>query len=133
MNGTANFLLGRLAEGQVVDEAVRGARGLGFAEADPSVDVDGQDAADKLSLLVREAFGVALPPERIAKDTLRDVTAGRVEAALARGEVLKQVGRCRRLPDGRVEADVRIESLYPGHPPAGARAEDNRFLVSDDA
>src|SRR3546814_7902505 len=74
---------------------------------------------------------VALPPERIAKDTLRDVTAGRVEAALARGEVLKQVGRCRRLPDGRVEADVRIESLSPGHPLAGARDEDNRFLVSD--
>src|SRR3546814_15426437 len=99
MNGTANFLLGRLAEGQVFDEAVREARALGFAEADPSVDVDGHDAADKLSLLVREAFGVALPPERIAKDTLRDVTAGRVEAALARGEVLKQVGRCRRLPE----------------------------------
>lgn len=133
MNGTANFLLGRLAEGQLFEEAVREARARGFAEADPSADVDGHDAADKLAVLVREAFGVALPPERIAKDTLRDVTPAMVQAAAARGEVLKQVGRCRRLPGGRVEAEVRIESLPLDHPFAGARDEDNRFLVSDAA
>src|SRR3546814_15890656 len=119
MNGTANFLLVRLSEGQVFDEAVREARALGFAEADPSVDVDGHDAADKLSLLVREAFGVALPPERIAKDTLRDVTAGRGGAARARGEVLQHVGRGPGLPDGRVEGGVGSESPLPRHPLPG--------------
>ncbi|MET1111816.1 MAG: homoserine dehydrogenase [Allosphingosinicella sp.] len=130
MNGTANFLLARLAEGWAFDDAVARAQALGFAEADPSTDVDGHDAADKLSLLVRESFGVALPPERIARQSLRSVSPADVGSALERGEVLKQVGRCRILSDGRVEAEVRIESLPASHPLAGARNEENRFVLT---
>jgi homoserine dehydrogenase len=131
MNGTANFLLGRLGEGWAFDDAVRKAQELGFAEADPAADVDGHDAADKLSLLVREAFGVSLPPARIAKQSLRDVSPELAQAALARGEVLKQVGLCRRLPDGGIAAEVRIEALPRAHPLAGAVNEGNRFLVAE--
>ncbi|MGZ8337765.1 MAG: amino acid kinase family protein, partial [Allosphingosinicella sp.] len=90
MNGTANYLLSRLGEGWDFDAAVAKAQELGFAEADPAADVDGHDAADKLSLLIREAFGVAVPPGRIFKQSLRDVRPGEPQAALARGEVLKQ-------------------------------------------
>jgi len=54
-----------------------------------------------------------------------------VQAALARGEVLKQVGRCRLLPNGSVFAEVAIEALPAAHPLAGARNEENRFLVTD--
>jgi homoserine dehydrogenase len=131
MNGTANFLLGRLSEGWAFDAAVAKAQELGFAEADPATDVDGHDAADKLSILVREAFGRALPPVEIAKESLRAVTAERVRAALARGEVLKQVGRCRRGADGDLSAEVTIEALPASHPLAGARNEENRFLLTD--
>jgi len=131
MNGTANFLLGRLGEGWAFDDAVRKAQELGFAEANPAADVDGHDAADKLSLLVREAFGVSLPPARIAKQSLSEVSPELAQAALDRGEVLKQVGRCRRLPDGSVVAEVRIESLPRAHPLAGAVNEGNRFLVAE--
>jgi len=131
MNGTANFLLGKLSEGWAFDEAVAKAQELGFAEADPATDVDGHDAADKLSILARDAFGVALLPENIAKESLRTVTPEAVRAALARGEVLKQVGRCRLQPDGSVFAEVAIESLPAHHPLAGARNEENRFLITD--
>ncbi|HYD11494.1 MAG TPA: homoserine dehydrogenase [Allosphingosinicella sp.] len=131
MNGTANFLLDRLAEGWAFADAVARAQALGFAEADPAADVDGDDAADKLSILARTAFGLALPPERIARESLRDLTAAQVQAALARGEVLKQVGRCRRLANGAVQAEVRILALPAAHPLAGARNEENRFLVTD--
>ncbi|MGZ8345629.1 MAG: homoserine dehydrogenase [Allosphingosinicella sp.] len=131
MNGTANFLLSRLGEGWEFDAAVAKAQELGFAEADPAADVDGHDAADKLSLLIREAFGVAVPPGRIFKQSLRDVRPGEPQAALARGEVLKQVGRCRVREDGRIQAEVRIEALPADHPLAGARGEENRFLVTD--
>lgn len=130
MNGTCNFLLSKLEEGWTFDDALARAQALGFAEADPAMDVDGGDAADKLSLIIRAAFGVALPPERIARDSLRPVTAADAQAALARGERLKQVGRCRRLPDGSVEASVRIEPLPIDHPLAGARNEENRFRVT---
>ena len=124
LNGTANFLLDRLSEGWAFEDAVAKAQELGFAEEDPAADVDGHDAADKLSGLAREAFGVAVPPRFIVKQSLRDVAAGEPQAALARGEVLKQVGRCRLREDGSIEAEVRIEALR--RPPAcGARSENH--------
>ncbi|WP_051504006.1 homoserine dehydrogenase [Sphingomonas jaspsi] len=131
MNGTCNYLLSKLGEGWNFDDALAEAQALGFAEADPSTDVDGHDAADKLAILAREAFGVALSPERLPKQSLRDLPPAAARDALGRGEVLKQVGRCRLLPDGSIEADVRIVSLPADHPLAGARDEENRFLVTD--
>ena len=131
MNGTSNFLLGRLEQGVGFDEAVAEAQALGFAEADPAADVDGHDAADKLSLLARKAFGLALPPGRVVRQSLRDVTPERAQEARAKGEVLKQDGRCRLMADGSLRAEVRIESLPEAHPLAGARNEENRFLLTD--
>lgn len=131
MNGTCNYLLSRLGEGWAFEEAVAKAQELGYAEADPSTDVDGHDAAAKLSILVREAFGVSLPPERIAKPSLRSVDPEAVRAALARGQVIKQVGRCRLLADGGLEAEVVLEALDLSHPLAGTQNEENRFLVTE--
>ncbi|HYC95688.1 MAG TPA: homoserine dehydrogenase [Sphingomicrobium sp.] len=131
MNGTCNYLLSRLGEGWSFDDALAKAQELGFAEADPAADVDGHDAADKLSILAREAFGVALNPERLPKHSLRDLVPQAAAEALERGEVLKQVGRCRLLADGSIEAEVRIVALPASHPLAGARNEENRFLVTD--
>ena len=131
MNGTCNYLLGRLAEGWTFEQGLAKAQELGFAEADPSADVDGHDAADKLSILVREAFGVALLPKWIEKHSLRDLLPEAAVEALERGEVLKQVGSCRVRPDGSIEAEVRVVSLPCSHPLALTREEENRFLVTD--
>ena len=131
MNGTCNYLLGRLAEGWTFEQGLAKAQELGFAEADPSADVDGHDAADKLSILVREAFGVALRPKWIEKHSLRDLLPEAAVEALERGEVLKQVGSCRVRPDGSIEAEVRVVSLPCSHPLALTREEENRFLVTD--
>lgn len=131
MNGTCNFLLSRLGEGWSLQRALARAQELGFAEADPAADVDGHDAAEKLSILVREAFGVALNPERISRHSLRDLVPEAAREALARGEVLKQVGRCCVLADGSIEAEVQLVALPADHPLAGACNEENRFLVTD--
>lgn len=133
MNGTCNFILGAMGEGVSFGEALERAQALGFAEADPSGDVDGHDAADKLSILIREAFGIALPPERIARQSLRSVTPGAVREAAARGEVLKQVARCRHFGNGSLEASVRVLPLPAAHPLAAARREENCFLLTDAA
>ncbi len=130
VNGTVNFLLARLANGWSFDQALAKAQELGFAEADPTSDVDGHDAAYKLSLLVRDAMGVALPSDEIPKDSLRSVTAEAILAALAKGQVLKQVSRARLLPDGKVEASVRIESLPGSHPLARVTNTENSVLIT---
>jgi homoserine dehydrogenase len=131
MNGTCNYLLSRLAEGWSFERALAKAQELGFAETDPSADVDGHDSADKLSILVREAFGVALSPKWIDKHSLRDLVPEAAAEALEVDEVLKQVGSCRVRPDGSIEAEVRIVSLPRSHPLAETRDEENRFLVTD--
>jgi len=131
MNGTCNFLLSRLSEGWSFEHALSKAQQLGFAEADPTADVDGHDAADKLSILVREAFDIALPPNWIEKHSLRDLSPHDAVQALERGEILKQVGSCRVQPDGSVDAEVRIVSLPQSHLLAQTRNEENRFLVTD--
>jgi homoserine dehydrogenase len=131
MNGTCNYLLSRLAEGWNFAQALAKAQELGFAEADPSADVDGHDAADKLSILVREAFGIALLPKWIEKHSLRDLGDRAAAEAVDRGELLKQVGRCRVRPDGSIDAEVHIRSFPRSHPLALTRDEENRFLVTD--
>jgi homoserine dehydrogenase len=131
MNGTCNYLLSRLADGWSLAQALSKAQELGFAEADPSADVDGHDAADKLSIIAREAFGVALMPKWIEKHSLRELVAEAAAEAFGRGEVLKQVGSCRLRPDGSVDAEVRIVSLPWSHPLAQTVNEENRFLVTD--
>ena len=132
MNGTCNYLLSRLAEGWSFDDALAKAQELGFAEADPSADVDGHDAADKLSILVREAFGVARQPQLIAKHSLRDLVPGAAarSAATRRGA---ETGRS--LPPACPTAASRPRCRSSPCPPRirlPARAnEENRFLVTD--
>lgn len=131
MNGTCNYLLSKLGQGLSFADALAEAQALGFAEADPSTDLDGLDAADKLTILAREAFGVALNPDRLPKQSLRDLVPDAAREALERSEVLKQVGRCELLTDGSIEAEVRVVSLPASHPLASVRNEENRFLVTD--
>ena len=119
-----------MARGWEFETAVAKAQELGFAEADPAADVDGHDAAEKLAILVRRAFGVPIDPAAIPKDSVGALDQEVIEGALARGEVLKQVGRCRLDADGSVEASVRIEALPAAHLLASVRNEENRFLVT---
>lgn len=130
MNGTANFLLDRLAAGDAFDAAVKEAQRLGFAEADPAADVDGHDAADKLSLLIREAFALAVDPADIPKDSLSSVQPEAVKEARAKGLVFKQIGVCELLPGGALAAEVRVRAVPAHHPLAGARNEENRFILT---
>lgn len=130
-NGTTNYLLCRLAEGWSFDDAMLKAQELGYAEADPSADIDGLDAASKLSILVREGFGVALPPDQVSRESMRDLTPQAIADAGKRGEVWKQVARARLKPDGTVAGEVVLLSLPVSHPLAKVHDEENRFLVRD--
>lgn len=129
MNGTCNFIFDQLKQGTRLADAVSEAQRLGFAEADPSTDLDGHDAADKLVLLAHHAFGVTLHPSQIEKESLNYLDGNRIRAVNEKGMVFKQIARCEATPDGRVEARVEIVALEPDHPLAGLVNEGNGFLV----
>ena len=103
LNGTCNFILNRLAEGRPFEEALIAAREAGFAEADPSADLTGLDAAAKLAILGHEALRGRLIVDGVARQTLgRDgvLPAGRVRQ-LARLDVRTgEVGVALRVVDG---------------------------------
>ena len=129
LNGTCNFVFGQLDAGATLAEAVSEAQRLGFAEADPSTDLDGHDAADKLALIVRHAFGVPLYPDQIRRESLSALPAEKIHAAREQGRVFKQIARCSTRPDGSVDAAVEIRALEPNHPLAALRNEGNGFLL----
>lgn len=110
LNSTTNFVLGRLEQGAGLDDAVRAAQQAGMAEADPTLDLDGWDAAAKLAVLVNVLMDVPLEPESIARTSLREVDPARVAAAAAACRRLKLVARAERSADG-VLAEVALREV----------------------
>lgn len=101
LNGTVNFMLERLGEGAAFAEALADARAAGFAEEDPSADLEGLDAAAKVRLLAYEAFGVSPEADAVPRDAL--------SAGTSPDAALRQIGACRR--DGeRLDASVRLRA-----------------------
>lgn len=96
LNSTTNVILGTLENGGTLAAAVARAQREGFAEADPRDDVDGWDSAVKLSALAQVLMGVALPPERIARESLGGLDPARVTSARERGARLKVVAEAWR-------------------------------------
>lgn len=132
LNGTTNFVLDLLAAGEDFDSAVRAAQASGFAEADPTLDLDGTDAAQKLSILARHAFGVRLDVDEVRRVGLYQVDPARVKAARAEGLAVKLVASCRRTGKG-FEASVIQNELLLSHPLATTEGAENRLLVETEA
>lgn len=112
LNGTSNFVLDRLSKGEKLEDAVRAAQEAGFAEADPGADLDGDDAAAKLALIARTAWGVDLDLAAIARQSIRDLAPGFAAKAAREGLRIRQVGRLAR-SGGGIHAAVRLEAVSP--------------------
>ena len=111
LNGTSNFVLDRCAEGVVLEDAVAEAKRCGFAEADPSDDLSGRDAARKLKILARQGFGVALDTVRL--QALTENVAQQAHDATRAGTKLRQIARMLRR-DGQFAAAVEFERVEAG-------------------
>lgn len=100
LNGTTNFMLTRMIEDDMTfDEALKLAQDLGYAERDPSADVDGADACRKTCILASLAFGRHVFPEQVQTQGIRAITQADVAAAAAADGVIKLIGRTRREGD----------------------------------
>ena len=96
----------------------------GFAEADPKLDLDGTDAAQKLILLARAAFGTDLSLSQIDREGIESVNAERIEQARREGKAIKLVANCRHTLVG-IEASVRPREIPLSHPFAKTSGADN--------
>lgn len=112
LNGTSSFVLSRVADGASLADAVSEAQQRGLAEADPSRDLDGRDAADKLCLIARAATGTALSPNDLPRDE--------INAATQLGGRTAQVAEL-DLSDSQPRAVVRLIELANGDPLARLR------------
>ncbi|HAI21642.1 MAG TPA: homoserine dehydrogenase [Clostridiales bacterium UBA8153] len=111
LNGTTNYILSAMTEqGTGYDQALQEAQRRGMAEADPSLDVDGYDTAAKTCILANAVLGADLTLEEVAVTGIRGLPAGAIEAARARGQVLKLLGWARGGPEG-VRAAVEVKAV----------------------
>lgn len=128
LNGTTNFLLGKLIEGAAYADALAEAQAKGFAEADPARDVDGRDAAAKLAVLAWLAFGVDPSTLRIRRRGLLPDPDLLASAAVAFGGVPRLVGEAVRRPNG-VVASVEPAVVAADSELAAVRGEHNLVQV----
>lgn len=129
LNGTNNFILERLAAGVGLEQAVTEAQAAGFAEADPSADLSGADAAQKLSLLIRHAFaGTAIDPASIPCTNLLDPVQAARAATPPAGHAIKQIARVTAVK-GQLTPEIVLEAVPLSSPFGAAHGEGNALIL----
>jgi len=132
LNGTTNYILTKMAEdGSEFGAALADAQRRGFAEADPTDDVEGHDAAAKLAILATIAFHTPVHADQVYREGIARVSAQDIEYAAELGYAVKLLAIARE-HDGRVEARVHPAFLPRAHPLAAIRNELNAVFVRGD-
>jgi homoserine dehydrogenase len=132
VNGTTNFILTRMEEGAGYDEALAEAQQLGYAEADPTDDVSGADAAAKMAVLATVAFGSRVELADVAYEGIEGIKPHHVAAARALNTVVRLVGSA-TLVDGAVDVRVGPAFVDGHHPLAAVVGAFNAVMLQGDA
>jgi homoserine dehydrogenase len=133
VNGTTNFILTRMAEsGTSYEDALAEAQRLGYAEADPTDDVNGRDAAAKMAILARLAFNTPVHLDDVRYEGIERLTADDMEYARELGLGLKLIGTAERV-DGGLSVCVHPAFLYGGHPLASVKGPFNAVTIESSA
>ena len=133
VNGTTNFILSEMTRtGASYEEALREAQALGYAEADPTEDVSGRDAAAKMAIIARLAFDLPVHLESVPYQGIEDLTSDDIAYAKELGLSLKLVGSAERL-DGGISVRVYPAFLYGAHPLASVNGSFNAVTIESPA
>jgi homoserine dehydrogenase len=133
VNGTTNFILTEMARtGMTFEQALEEAQRLGYAEADPSEDVNGRDAAAKMAILARLAFDTPVHLDQVRYEGIEQIKPDDLEYARELGLGLKLIGTAERI-DGGLSVRVHPAFLYPGHPLASVSGPFNAVTVESEA
>src|SRR5579875_183484 len=132
VNGTTNFILTEMSAGASYAEALAQAQRSGYAEADPSDDVSGRDAAAKMAILARLAFGTPVHLDDVLYEGIEQLSSDDIEYAREFGLGLKLIGTAERR-EGGVSVRVHPAFLYGGHPLASVVGPFNAVTVEAEA
>lgn len=139
VNGTTNYILDEMdTHGLGFDEALATATELGYAEADPTADIEGYDAAQKAAILASLAFHTRVPVEAVHREGITGLTAAQFDSARKAGYVIKLLAICERLTDPATGRDAVSARVYPAlvprdHPLAAVHGANNAVFVEAEA
>jgi homoserine dehydrogenase len=139
VNGTTNYILDRMdVEGDSLAEALASATELGYAEADPTADIEGFDAAQKASILASLAFHTTVPLESVYREGITKITHDQVVAARRAGFVVKLLAVCERLTDPETGVEGVSARVHPAlvpadHPLAAVHGANNAVFLEAEA
>jgi homoserine dehydrogenase len=132
VNGTTNYILTKMEEGAEYADALADAQRLGYAEADPTEDVNGADAAAKMAILSTIAFGSRTTLADVAFDGIEQVTSEHVRAAREMEMVVRLIGAA-TLTDGKIDVRVGPALVDRHHPLAAVEGAMNAVMLQGDA
>jgi homoserine dehydrogenase len=133
VNGTTNYILTRMAEeGSSFDDALAEAQRLGFAESDPTADVDGFDAAAKAAIIATIAFGARIDADDVYTEGIRGITADDIESAATLGYIVKLLAVAEE-SEGGISVRVHPAMVPLHHPLASVRGSFNAVFIEGEA
>ncbi len=133
VNGTTNYILTKMSrEGQDFAEVLKEAQSLGYAESDPTADIEGGDAARKMAILASIAFGTRITYSDVYREGISNLTVRDIEYAKSLGYVVKLLGIAREDKQG-IEVRVHPAFLPLNHPLAAVNDVFNAIFVKGDA
>jgi homoserine dehydrogenase len=131
-NGTTNYILTKMEEGMSYADALKQAQELGYAEADPTADVEGHDALGKVVILANVIMNAPLTKDDVACQGISQLTLEDVAQAKAAGKRWKLIARCQKEADGRVVASVGPEMVPLDDPLASIMGATNAITYECD-
>jgi len=132
MNGTTNYILTRMEEGMAYEDALKKAQELGYAEADPTGDVEGLDALGKVVILTNVVLGEKIGWEDVKCTGITKITTDDIDNAKKEGKRWKLIGSAFVKPDGTIDAKVEPVKLPLSDPLAGVNEAINALTFTTD-
>lgn len=132
LNGTTNYILTEMEKGLDYATALKSAQELGYAEADPTGDVEGHDARGKVTILTNVVMGVPCSIDQVSCTGITGLTAADLEQARRRNCRWKLIGQAKKNTDGSVTASVAPEMIPLDHPLAGIDGTTNALTFTTD-
>ncbi len=130
VNGTTNFILTEMEKGLDYEEALKKAQELGYAEADPTGDVEGWDAVGKIVILTNVLMGGSITKEDVERQGITHLTSKDIEEAKKERKRWKLIASTELLPDGTVRASVKPQKIPLSHPLASVSGPTNALTFT---